>query len=86
METFIKIDNELNNQIQRLANAKQRSIHWVTREAINHYVAGEEFKQGALASWATYQETGQHLTGSEIHAWLDTWGSAQGMELPMCHD
>jgi predicted transcriptional regulator len=26
----------------------------------------ESFKQEALASWTTYQETGRHLTGQEV--------------------
>ena len=69
MATSIKIDDELKGRIQHLAGLRQRSSHWIMREAITQYVEREEaresFKQEALASWAAYQETGRHLTGQE---------------------
>jgi predicted transcriptional regulator len=67
MPTSVKIDAELKARIQQLADARQRSAHWIMREAIRDYVDREEskesFKQEALNSWTAYQETGQHLTG-----------------------
>ncbi|MNW20932.1 hypothetical protein D3C71_2215670 [compost metagenome] len=60
------------------------------REAITQYLEPEEaresFKQEVLASWASYQETGLHLTGQEARAWLKTWGTEAEAELPKCHD
>ncbi len=90
MATSIKIDDELKNRIQHLAGLRQRSSHWIMREAIAQYVDREEaregFKQEALASWAAYQETGRHLTGQETRAWLTTWGAEAEAELPECHE
>lgn len=90
MATSIKIDDELKNRIQHLAGLRQRSAHWIMREAITQYVDREEaregFKQKALASWAAYQETGRHLTGQEARTWLNTWGTEAEAELPKCHD
>ena len=54
MATSIKIDDELKGRIQQLASQRQRSSHWIMREAITQYVEREEaresFKQEALAS------------------------------------
>ena len=90
MATSIKIDDELKNRIQHLAGLRQRSSHWIMREAIAQYVEREEaregFKQEALASWAAYQETGRHLAGQETRAWLTTWGTEAEAELPECHE
>ena len=90
MATSIKIDDELKNRIQHLAGLRQRSSHWIMREAIAQYVDREEaregFKQEALASWAAYQETGRHLAGQETRAWLTTWGTEAEAELPECHE
>ncbi len=90
MATSIKIDDELKGRVQHLADLRQRSPHWIMREAITQYVAREEaresFKQEAIASWAAYQETGQHLTGQEVRDWLNTWGSKTETELPPCHE
>lgn len=87
----IRLDNELENRIQRLAGTtRHRSLHWIIREAIREYVEREEaiieqFEQEALASWESYEETGQHLTGQEIYHWLDTWGADKETVVPPCH-
>lgn len=90
MATSVKLDDELKNRIQRLANVRHRSAHWIMREAIRDYVEREEaresFKQEALASWTAYQETGQHLTSQEVRNWLNSWGTDTEMELPECHE
>ena len=90
MATSVKLDDELKNRIQRLADTWQRSPHWIMREAIREYVEREEarerFKQEALASWVAYRETGRHLTGQEVHDWLNTWGTDKETEVPPCHE
>ena len=90
MATSVKLDDDLKHRIQQLADTRQRSAHWIMREAIRDYVEREEarerFKQEALASWTAYQETGQHLTGQEVHDWLETWGTDQEAAIPQCHE
>jgi predicted transcriptional regulator len=88
--TSVKIDEELKERIQHLAEARQRSPHWIMCEAIRDYVDREEvrenFKQEALDSWASYKETGQHLTGEETRAWLAKWGTEHESSAPACHE
>jgi predicted transcriptional regulator len=90
MATSIKLDGDLADRVRRLAGLRQRSPHWIMREAIRDYVTREEtregFRQEALASWAAYQETGRHLTGAEVQAWLGTWGTDDEAEPPECHE
>jgi predicted transcriptional regulator len=43
------------------------------------------FKQEAMSSWLAYKETGRHLTGQEVRAWLNTWGTAEEKAAPECH-
>ena len=90
MATSIKIDDELKGRVEHLASLRQRSAHWIMREAITQYVAREEarerFKQEAVASWTQYQETGRHLTGQELRTWLSTWGTEAETVLPECHE
>jgi predicted transcriptional regulator len=90
MATSVKLDDELKKRIQRLADVRHRSAHWIMREAIRDYVEREEaresFKQESLASWTAYQETGQHLTGQEVRDWLNTWGTDKETEVPECHE
>jgi predicted transcriptional regulator len=90
MATSVKLDDMLKVRVQQLARMRQRSPHWVMREAIREYVEREEaresFKQEALASWTAFQETGQHLTGAELRGWLSGWGTDAEAEPPACHD
>ena len=90
MATSVKLDEEMKSRIQHLADLRHRSAHWIMCEAIRDYVGREEaresFKQEAVASWTAYQETGQHLTGKEVHDWLNSWGSEKETKLPKCHE
>lgn len=89
MATSIKIDDELKSRVQHLAGLHRRSSHWIMLEAIQQYVEREEaresFFQEAQASWEAYQETGRHLTGQEVRAWLKTWGTDSEQAVPECH-
>jgi len=88
--TSLKIGDKLKLRVQKLARLRQRSAHWIMQEAIQQYVEREEaresFKKEALASWTAYQETGRHLTGPEVRAWLNSWGTEAEAELPECNE
>lgn len=90
MVTSVKLDNGLKNRIQNLADIQDRSAHWIMCKAISDYVEREEtresFKQEAMDSWISYQETGHHLTGQEISDWLKSWGTDKETEVPNCHE
>lgn len=89
MATSLKIDDGLKTRVQQLASQRRRSAHWIMLEAIQQYVEREEaresFKQEALSSWETYKETGRHVTGEEVRAWLGTWGADDEKAMPECH-
>ncbi|WP_343292308.1 CopG family ribbon-helix-helix protein [Vandammella animalimorsus] len=89
MATSLKIDDTLKSRVQRLASQRRRSPRWIMLEAIEQYVEREEarerFQQEALASWEAYQETGRHLRGQQVRAWLRTWGSDDEQAMPECH-
>ncbi len=85
----IKIDEDTRNRVKRLAEARQRSSHWMMLEAIRQYVEREEkreaLRQDGINAWNEYQATGLHVTGDEVIAWLDTWGEENEQTAPVCH-
>lgn len=89
MATSVKLDDELTDRIKQLAEARQRSPHWIMREAIREYVDRQEaqdaFKAEAMAAWRHYKKTGLHVTGDEVRDWLKTWGSDDPAAPPECH-
>ncbi len=85
----VKIDLEVKKRIKRLADLKQRSTHWLMKEAILQYVEREEkresFRQDAISAWNEYQATGLHVTVEEADAWLAKLEEGQDVEPPECH-
>lgn len=85
----VKIDPLMKQRLQRLAKARNRTPHWVMREAIEQYVTREEkreqFRQATLTAWQEYQETGLHVTGEEADAWLAKLSEGTDIEPPACH-
>jgi predicted transcriptional regulator len=85
----IKIDEVTKARVKRLADARQRTPHWLMREAIHQYVDREEkreaFRQDGLKAWKDYQTTGLHLTHEETDAWLDRLEAGHDEEPPACH-
>lgn len=88
--TSVKLDAETKTRLQRLAEARRRSAHWLMREAIEQYVEREEqrerLRQDALAAWREYQATGRHVTAAEADAWLARLEAGEDAAPPPPHD
>lgn len=89
LTTSVKLDPETKARVQRLAIAQRRTAHWIMREAVAQYVEREEalerLRQDALAAWADYQATGQHVTATEADAWLAKLEAGEDAAPPECH-
>jgi predicted transcriptional regulator len=85
----IKIDDDTRARIKRLADARQRTPHWLMREAVTQYVDREEkreaFRQDTLKAWDDYRTTGMHVTADEADAWLARLEQGDVIEPPECH-
>jgi predicted transcriptional regulator len=89
MAVSVKIDDTLKDRVQHLAASRQRTPHWIMREAIVRYVEQEEaresLKAAAFAAWESYQQIGLHATFEEADAWLAELERGQITEPPTCH-
>lgn len=85
----IKLDSETQTRIKLLAAARDRSPHWMMREAITQYVEREEhkeaFRRDTLDAWQEFQETGLHASLKEADQWLAGWGTETEGDAPTCH-
>ncbi|TDP80840.1 putative transcriptional regulator [Aquabacterium commune] len=85
----IKIGADIKERVKRLAEARQRTPHWLMREAICQYVEREEkreaFRQDTLKAWEAYRATGLHATAQEVDGWLASWGTDNELPAPACH-
>ncbi len=85
----VKLDQDIRDRLKRLADAKDRSTHWMLREAVAQFVDREEkreaFRQAGLQAWAEYQATGQQVTHDEADAWLAQLEAGEEAVVPECH-
>ena len=86
----IKIDEDIKARVKRLAEARNRTAHWLMREAIIQYVDREEkresFRQDTFKAWEEYRTTGKHVSGEEADAWLAKLELGHVIEPPECHE
>ncbi len=84
----VKLDDDSRARIKKLADARQRTPHWMMREAITQYIDREEkresFRQDAIAAFEAYQTSGQHVTFEDADAWLGKLEAGQDVEPPEC--
>ncbi|MDR0828330.1 MAG: CopG family ribbon-helix-helix protein [Desulfovibrio sp.] len=89
LSTSIKIPGDLKGRIQRLAEVRQRTPHALMLLALETFVSREEqresLRQEGIAAWEKFQRTGLHLTGDEVHGWIDQIRQGKKAPLPKCH-
>lgn len=87
--TSIRLEDTVKARLQRLAESRERSPHWLMNRAIEEYVEREEaverLRDEGRASWQAFRESGEHLTGAETRRWLKSWGTEAETPAPECH-
>jgi Predicted transcriptional regulator len=82
----VKIDLEMKARIQRLGDARHRSMHWLMKEAIRQFVEREEqqeaLRQAGIQAWEAYQDTGLHVTQEEADTWMARLEAGEDVEPP----
>jgi len=75
----VKLDEDVRNRLKSLGAMRQRSAHWLMREAIREYLEKEEAvearNRAADEAWADYRQSGKFVDHGSVAAWLDVWGT-----------
>ncbi len=83
----VKLDPNIKERLDRLGEAKNRSPHWLMKDAILRYLEEEELneqlKQETLARWQE-AESGKTVSHKAVSRWLDTWGTETESKRPPC--
>jgi predicted transcriptional regulator len=71
----IKLDDETNKRLKTLAEQRNRSAHWLMRDALQRYLIEEERyereKTEDLAEYEDYLLTGKALDSDTVASWLN---------------
>ena len=70
----VKLEDEIKERIQNLGKIKDRSSHWLMKQAILDYLDKEEHaekeKQEDKQRWENYAITGEAITHTDMKDWL----------------
>lgn len=82
----IKIDDETNERLKTLAQQRDRSAHWLMREALQRYLTEEERyereKAEDLAEYEEYLLTGKAVDSETVASWLNELASGKKTAWP----
>jgi len=83
----VRLDEQLENRLNRLAKKTRRSKSFLAKEALALYIDREEHKQREnelmLSRWEEYQETGESVNNEQMTEWLESWGTEQEQPCPV---
>jgi len=83
----VKLDDATYERLRALGEARQRSPHWLMKEAIRQFLEREEeaehIRRETLERWAQYEATGEAVSHEAVEAWLETWGTDSEGECPV---
>ena len=82
----IKLDDETNKRLKLLAQQRNRSAHWLLREALQRYLKEEECyereKAEDLAEYEDYLLTGKAVDSETVATWLSELASGKKTAWP----
>lgn len=85
----IKLDVADRDRIRSLAAYKNRTPHFIMKEAVQQYLEQEEAEQRFIAaakeSRQHFHRTGQHITHEEFSRWVDELQTNPQAKPPVCH-
>ncbi len=83
--TSVRLQPELEDQLQTLAGTLQRSKNWLVNQAIREFVQRQALADERWAQTLTAMESaaqGKVVAGSEVHDWLASWGQPDELAPP----
>ncbi len=84
--TSVRIQDELKQPLEELANKLQRSRNWLINEAVKDYISRQE-KQST--KWKETLEAidsvknGEVVGAEKVHTWMKSWGKENEQKPPV---
>lgn len=83
--TSVRIKDELNDSLKKLAEQKQRSKSWIINEAVAEYIVNDRIESKKWLDTLEGLESirkGDVIDGEEVFAWMRSWGTDNELEPP----
>jgi len=83
----VKLDDSTVDRLKVLGEIRQRSPHWLMKEAIRQFLdreeAAEQIRLDTLQRLAQYEADGKTISHDVVDAWLASWGTENEGQCPV---
>jgi predicted transcriptional regulator len=83
--TTIRLQADIENDLQNVINSTQRSKNWLINQAIREFIDRQSIEQKRWGETLQAMESvasGQVVGGEQVHAWLQSWGTDKELSPP----
>jgi len=77
----VRVDNTAKKRLEKLAKNTGRSRSFLAAEAINEYLAVNEWQVAGIKEAIESADRGEFIPHDQVRAWVNSWDSDN--ELPM---
>ncbi len=82
----VKLDDSIYDRLKALGEARQRSPHWLMKEAIRQFLdreeAAERLRLDTLQRLAQFETDGKTISHDVVDTWLASWGTDSEGQCP----
>lgn len=82
----VKLDDSIVDRLKVLGETRQRSPHWLMKEAIRQFLDREEeaerIRLDTLQRLAQFEADGKTINHDVVDAWLASWGTENEGQCP----
>ncbi|HUH56894.1 MAG TPA: ribbon-helix-helix protein, CopG family [Pseudomonadales bacterium] len=83
--TTVRLQSEVEQQLEVIANRLDRSKSWVINQALSEYIAKQQLEQERWNQTLEAMESaaqGKVVDASKVHSWLNSWGTEKEEDAP----
>lgn len=83
--TTVRFQAEVEQQLEAIASRLQRSKGWVINQALSEYIEKQQLEQDRWQQTLDAMESaaqGKVVDASEVHSWLNSWGTEHEQDAP----
>lgn len=83
--TTVRLQSEVEHQLEAIANRLDRSKGWVINQALSEYIDRQQLEQDRWKQTLDAMESaaeGKVVDASEVHNWLSSWGTENEQDAP----
>jgi len=83
--TTVRLQAEIERQLESIATRLNRSKGWVINQALTEYIDKQQLEQERWQQTLDAMESvtqGKVVDASEVHSWLNSWGTENEQDAP----